>query len=302
MKKFLLLTWTVLVLLRGQALGASDPVGPGHPVGPVKLAVTIDDIPANGDLIAGVSHMDIVRGIVKALKDNGARRTYGFANHFEGLEDVAKAWLAAGNPLGNHTYDHLDLGEVGGQAYIANIQKMNEELETLASFSPLISRRFVFRYPYLQEGKTLEQRDALRNYLFDNHYRIAEVTVDYEDLAWNAAYLRCMRQHDDKSICWLKKHVTDVAERGLRRSRALSRLLFGRDIAQIILLHDSAFNAHVLDGVLKDLRAKHVKLITLDQALADPAYKINPNRGFPIGLTFLEQIAAVRNVDRSVRR
>ncbi len=299
MKKWLFALWPVLAVLCAPAFGASDPLGPEQLLARMKVAVTIDDIPANGDLVPGVSRMDIVRGVIKALKDNRVEKTYGFANHFTGLEDVAKEWLAAGNPLGNHTYDHLDLGEVSAGDYIANIEKMDQALQTLAPFSPLISQRHVFRYPYLQEGKTIAARDAVRNYLFDNHYRIAEVTIDYEDWAWNAAYLRCLKQHDDRSIGWLRDHVVDVAERNLRRARGLSRVLFGRDIAQILLLHDSAFNALMLNTVLKDFRMRGVRLITLDQALADPAYRINPNRGFPIGLTFLEQLADRNRVDIS---
>jgi peptidoglycan/xylan/chitin deacetylase (PgdA/CDA1 family) len=296
MKKLLLAFWPALFVFCA-ALGAPDPLGPQHPLAPMKLAVTIDDIPANGDLIPPTTRMGIVRSVLAALRNNGVKQSYGFANHFDGMEDVAKEWLAAGYPLGNHTYDHLDLGNVSPEVYIANIEKMDQALATLAPFSTLISHRHVFRYPFLQEGETLAKRDAVRSYLVRNNYRIAEVTVDYEDWVWNAAYLRCLRQHDDKSIVWLKEHVVDAAERNLRRSRALSRKVLGKDIAQILLLHDSAFNAVMFDEVLKDFRARGVQLITVDQALADPAYKINPNRGFPFGLTFLEQLAAAHNVD-----
>jgi peptidoglycan/xylan/chitin deacetylase (PgdA/CDA1 family) len=263
----------------------------------MKIAVTIDDIPATGDLPPGVSRSDITRGIIEALKDNGISGTYGFANHFAGLDDVAKLWLSSGNPLGNHTYDHLDLGTVSVQRYVANVALMNQKLEDLKPFSSLIAHRFFFRFPFLEEGKTLEERDAVRAYLFANGYKIAEVTIDYEDWNWNAAYVRCERQRDYKSVAWLKDHVTEAAERNLRRSRALSELLFHRNIAQILLLHNNAFTAQVLDRVLRDLRLQRVKFITLEQALSDPAYRVNPNKGFPIGLTFLEQIAAARSVD-----
>jgi len=263
----------------------------------MKVAITIDDIPANGDLLPGVNRMDIVNGVLRALTENRAGPVYGFANHFMGLEDVAKAWLAAGFPLGNHTYDHLDLSQVSAEDYIANIKKMDQALAALASFSPLINQRNVFRFPYLQEGETLKKRDEVRNYLFSNHYKIAEATIDYMDWAWSAAYSRCVKQHDDKSIGWLKEHVRDNAERNLRRSRVLARILFGRDIGQIIVLHNSAFNALVLDPVLSDMRAHGVKLITLKEALADPVYTINPNAGFRTGWTFLDQIAVTKHLD-----
>ncbi len=72
--------------------------------------------------------------------------------------------------------------------------------------------------------------------------------------------------------------------------------MFHRDIAQILLVHDGVFDALMLDTILKDLRAKGVSLVTLDRALADPVYSVNPNRAFAIGLTFLEQTAEARNM------
>jgi hypothetical protein len=46
----------------------------------MRVAVTVDDLPAHGDLLPGVSRMDLTRGVLKALKDNGLTQVYGFAN------------------------------------------------------------------------------------------------------------------------------------------------------------------------------------------------------------------------------
>lgn len=169
-------------------------------------------------------------------------------------------------------------------------------LKPLSPVSPLVQQRRVYRYPYLAEGNTLEKREAVRSYLLKNDYRIAEVTIDYDDWAWNAAYIRCVTQHDSKSIAWLKAHIADDAERRLRESKAEAKLLFGRDVAQILLVHDGVFDAVMLNTILRGFRSQGVKFITLDQALADPAYKIDPGRPYDGGLTFLEQIAEVRKV------
>ena len=50
----------MLVLMCGTVLGASDPVGPEHPLAPMKVAATIDDIAAHGDLLPRVTRTDIV--------------------------------------------------------------------------------------------------------------------------------------------------------------------------------------------------------------------------------------------------
>jgi hypothetical protein len=53
--------------------------------------------------------------------------------------------------------------------------------------------------------------------------------------------------------------------------------LFHRNIPQILLIHIGVIDAVTLDTILKNFRAHHVKFITLDEALADRIYNINPN-------------------------
>jgi len=100
---------------------------------------------------------------------------------------VLKAWVDGGNYLGNHTYSHLDLAKVTAEQFIADIEKMDRVLRSLASPAPIVK---MFRYPYLSEGDTLEKRNKVRDYLNSKGYRIAQVTVDFADWAWTDAYMR----------------------------------------------------------------------------------------------------------------
>ena len=104
-------------------------------------------------------------------------------------------------------------------------------------------------------------------------------------------------RHDEQSIAWLKLHIVEEAERTVRVSNTLARLLFGRDIAHILLIHAGAFDAVMLDTILKAFRAKGVSFVTLDEALTDPVYQIDPKYTFEGGRGFLEQIVEARSVD-----
>jgi hypothetical protein len=53
----------------------------------------------------------------------------------------------------------------------------------------------------------------------------------------------------------------------------------------------------MLKTILKRWRAEGVKFVTLDEALKDPVNKIDPNRTFDAGRTFLEQVARDEDVD-----
>jgi peptidoglycan-N-acetylglucosamine deacetylase len=123
------------------------------------------------------------------------------------------------------------------------------------------------------------------------------VTVDYLDWTWNDAYKRCRIQNDQKSIEWLTQHVNEAADRYLNNSVRLARKVFGRDVDQILLVHIGAFDALTLDGLLQHWRSEGVKLIPLEEAITDPAYRTNPNLAYDGELTFLEQVGEARDMD-----
>jgi len=265
------------------------------PLGPVRIALTIDDWPETGDTPDNVSRTAIAAKIIEVLKANHVA-AYGFANglfmDYDPTEiAILKMWVAAGYPLGNHTYRHSNLNQVGAKAFLDDIEKEDNLLATIEDSAAGLRRRRVFRYPYLEEGDTLEKRNQVRSYLEKRGYRLAEVTTDYFDWAWNDAYNRCLNQHDAASMEWLKSHVFDGADRHVRGANAVSEHLFNRRIPQILLIHVAVFNSITLDSIIKRWKAEGVQFVSLDDALADPAYRINPNHAYSGGLTFLDEIA-----------
>jgi peptidoglycan-N-acetylglucosamine deacetylase len=267
-----------------------------------RVAITIDDIPEHGDMPPGMTRANIATALIKVLRNNHVDQVFGFTNGYFMKWDPAefeiyKTWLSAGIPLGNHTWNHPNLNTVGAKAFIADIAKQDRLLATLSGFSPLIKERFMFRYPYLDEGDTLKKRNEVRAYLARQGYQIAEVTTDYYDWAWTDAYTRCLSARDQKSIDWMKASIGESADQHLRASDEISMRLFGHRIPHILLMHDGSFDVLTLDGILKHWRAEGVQFISLKEALADPVYAINPNYAYKDGMNLLEQIAAARHVD-----
>jgi peptidoglycan-N-acetylglucosamine deacetylase len=158
----------------GAEAGAAPPSL--QPPSPPSVAITIDDIPDHGDLTEGVTPRDISVEVIKALRQNGVTNAYGFTNGTFMEEDpreleILKLWLNAGYPLGNHTFHHPDLTKTSARTFIADIARQDRLLRTLTSSSPLIAERLRFRYPYLNEGNTLQKRDTVRAYLIKHGYR-----------------------------------------------------------------------------------------------------------------------------------
>jgi peptidoglycan/xylan/chitin deacetylase (PgdA/CDA1 family) len=149
--------------------------------------------------------------------------SFGFINA-RGLErspDGARAlqvWIGSGNPLGNHTYSHLDLTKNSAEDFEKEILRNEPVLELLTPPKAKSDWHWL-RYPYLHEGDTLEKRRAVREFLRANNYQVAQTTLDWEDYLWNSAHARCLDKDDAASIEWLRGSYLSEAERWIRVQR-----------------------------------------------------------------------------------
>src|ERR1700728_2130212 len=191
-------TWAFLLMLCGVCTAQ-------------KLAITFDDLPRNGELPPGVTQAETARNAVEILKKRHVPPVYGFINakKLEGSPDGAEAlklWAAA-EPVGNHTYAHMDLEQNTAEAFEREIEENEPTLELLQSKDTW----HWLRYPYLHEGDTVEQRRAVRDYLKAHGNRIAQVSLDWEDSLWNFAYARCVTKKYTKSMEWLRSSYLSTA-------------------------------------------------------------------------------------------
>jgi len=205
---------------------------------------------------------------------------------------VLELWRAAGHPLGNHTYSHIDLHANTPEAFAQDVAENEPALRSLMTDE---SWRWL-RYPYLREGDSLEKRRAVRRSLAEQRYRIAQVTMSFDDYAYNDPYARCVAKNDTAGVEWLKQSYLRRAEQSIAASQETAKRLYGRDISHVMLLHVGAFQTVMLPKLLELLEARGFRLVTLPQAQSDPAYLDDPDRGFPSGITLLDQMAAVKGV------
>src|SRR5579863_1029347 len=234
--------------------------------GAQKLAITFDDLPVNGDLPPRITRAETTKNVLAILKRRHVPPVYGFVNakKLEGSADGAEAlklWAAA-EPFGNHTYAHMDLEQNTAEAYEREIEENEPVLELLDGKADW----HWFRYPYLHEGDTVEKRRAVRAYLKARGYRIAQVTLDWEDYMWDFAYARCAAKNDAKAIEWLRSSYLSTASEFLDLGRAQAKLIYGHDINYVLLMHLGAFSSTIMPDALDLLKKKGFKLVTLEEA------------------------------------
>jgi peptidoglycan/xylan/chitin deacetylase (PgdA/CDA1 family) len=285
----------VVALLALPASGADAPR--------LKIALTFDDLPTNGSLAPGAKASDNTAATMRVLKKHRIPPSYGFINarQLERNPDGAVAlqtWVKAGHPLANHTYTHLDFSKVTVEEFQREILRNEPALALLmppGSFRGAHDWRW-FRYPFLHEGDTVEKRRAVRAFLAASGYRIAQVTIDFEDYLWNGAHARCVAKQDEAAIRWLRESYVQAATEFTRLQVGMSREVFGRDIHHVMLLHLGSFSPHILPDLFAVLKQEGFDIVTLEEAQSDPVYAQDPDIGEAGGRTHTHMTMQARGI------
>lgn len=265
--------------------------------GAQQIAITFDDLPAHGPLPPGETRLEVANRVIHALQRAKVPPTYGFVNGVHTQEQpetigVLGAWVAAGNPLGNHTWSHMNLNQNALDAFEGDVTRNEQLLETEMKTGDW----HWFRFPFLAEGDTPEKKMGVRAYLAQHGYRVAGVTMSFGDYEWNEPYARCREKNDDKAIAWLETSYLHAADDNIRFEHQLSTQLYGHDIPYVLLMHIGAFDARMLPRLLELYQRRRFSFVSLEQAEQDPFYRYDVDPKLIPGPDMLEQAAAEKHL------
>jgi peptidoglycan-N-acetylglucosamine deacetylase len=274
------------------ALIATIAVAPGQ-----QLAFTWDDLPAHSSLPPGETRVNIARQIISAMKAADLPPVYGFMNGAKTEREplsapVLQEWRDAGLPLGNHTWSHMNLNQSSLADWEADVLKNEAPLESYMKNGDW----HWFRYPFLAEGDTPDKRNAARAFLAQHRYKIAAVTMDFSDWAYNEPYARCVAKGDTVAVEQLAASYLAAADSAIANARAMSKQLYGRDIPYVLLMHVGALDARMLRQLLKLYRDRGFRFIRLEDAEKDPFYNNDLDLSLPAVPDMLEEAMHQRNL------
>jgi len=264
-----------------------------HPV----VALTFDDLPAAGSLPPGMNRTKIATALSAELKAMHLEGTYGFVNaaKMESDPEAQQAlhiWVDAGMNVGSHTWSHISLTDNPATAFEDEIARNEPALE---AYGQTRDWRW-FRYPFLWEGDTLDKRHAVRAYLAEHGYRVAQVSLDFEDYAWNDPYARCVAKGDTAAIAWLKETYLSTATEYIRLGREEQRIALGHEIPDVLLLHETAFTTLMLPQLAELLRSQGFRFAGLAEVERNPAYAQDPDAALKYGGTLPDQFMDSRHL------
>jgi peptidoglycan-N-acetylglucosamine deacetylase len=262
------------------------------------VVVTVDDLPgalpgndfALGDL---KTLQKINRGIPAILKMHHAWAV-GFVNERklqvwgerDARAEMLQIWLDAGLALGNHTYEHTDFNTTTLQKF--EDETIRGEAVTRVLMKASGQTEKYFRHPYLNTGPTVETKNAFEQFLKDRNYVIAPVTIEDGDYVFNDVLAQATEKKDKKLESKAKQAYLDYVDTVFDYFEKDSLADFNREVPQVFLIHDNQINLECLDAVLTKLEKRGYKFISLDQALADPAYA-TPDLYVGEGMSWLDK-------------
>lgn len=285
-----LLSITAALTIALAALHAQAPAGR-------RVAITIDDGPVVNEMSDLGNFQRITNGLIGSFQAEKVPVTI-FINERQlnvpGQRDaraaVVEQWLNAGFEVGNHSYSHQSASKVPVEQFQDDVVK--GEVITRALLEQRGKQLVWLRYPYLHSGATAEAHQAIVDFLEKRKYRHAPVTVDYADYTFAGAYTRELRRGNIDVAERIKHAYLDQVDVGFNYAERYSKELYGREIAQILLIHCNELNAMSLRDSIARMRNRGYAFISLDEAMQDPAYE-RPDTFAGPGGSWLSRTATV---------
>jgi peptidoglycan/xylan/chitin deacetylase (PgdA/CDA1 family) len=245
-----------------------------------QVAVTIDDLPAGmADRMPAADITAMTAKLLGTLRDQKIP-VVGFVNEKKlyktgEVDERIKAlqmWLDYGFELGNHTFSHASLNQVGLKAWEDDVIQGESVIRLL--LAPRKMKLRYFRHPYLDTGRDLLTRRQAEAFLVERGYRIAPITLDGWDWMFAGLYEDAKKRNDAALQQQIVKEYLAYHDAVFAYTEQLSVKVVGYEPKQILLLHASNLEADHIGELLDVLRKRGYRFIPLEDALGDTAYSL----------------------------
>jgi peptidoglycan/xylan/chitin deacetylase (PgdA/CDA1 family) len=272
-----------------------------------SVAFTFDDLPIAGVLPRDIaSSGELTRKLLAGIAAHHVP-TIGFVNEdklnaADGAVDpqrveLLRRWLDAGIELGNHSYSHADLHTTPLDVFEADVLKGERVTRPLMEQRGLTPR--FFRHPFLHTGRDLEKRKQFESFLAAHGYRVAPVTIDNDEYVFAGAYDRSLAHGDAAAAREIADAYVPYMKRKVEFFERNSQELFGRHIAQILLIHANMLNADRFGELATMFEQGGYRFITLDRALEDEAYRSPDTFVGTSGITWIHRWALTKGMPKT---
>lgn len=202
--------------------------------------------------------------------------------------EIVRLWRDAGMEIGVGGYKHIWFYDTPYDEYVANVEKNERVVKQILAEKNLPLR--YFSYPFLNTGKTTEDKNRFEAWLQARGLRSIPYTIDNQEWVYSYAYDMARKDNDINTMKQIRAEFVDYMTKMFEHYEAYSQEMFGRDIAQTMVLTPSRLVADSSDELFGMIERRGYKFVSMDEALKDEAYKTPENfTGSKSGISWFER-------------
>lgn len=241
-----------------------------------RIALTFDDAPrSDGGFFGGEER---TRRLIQELKQAGVEEAMFFVktSHIRSESDRKRLrqYTGAGHRLANHSHSHLWLNRTESNEYIADISEASKILANFDHYDPF------YRFPFLDEGRTPEKRDAVREALSKLGLAHGYVTVDNYDWYLAGRVKTAVRDGLKVDRVALRQVYLDHILESVAFYDEIAIDVLGRSPKHVLLLHENDLAALFIGDLVRALREAGWEIIGAREAYTDPIAEVLPETLF----------------------
>jgi len=208
---------------------------------------------------------------------------------------VLEDWVREGHTLGNNTYSYVDFNEVTVRDFLAHVADGQKYLRRVTKVERPLDR--YLRFPLLHEGNTGSKKKDVAKRLYGGGYLIAPATVIPTDYEFNHVYHDVTAADDADLMDQFKALYLEHLSACLDYAEEQSEIVFDRQIKHILRLHLGIATAILIEDTLDLLEKRGFEFVSMEEALKDPAYETEEMYVGPLGLSFIDRVAATQGLE-----
>ncbi|MCE6990876.1 polysaccharide deacetylase family protein [Dyadobacter sp. CY323] len=240
-----------------------------------SVSITIDDVPnvrlfqEDGYSSKLLSKLDSLKiPVAIFVNEHNLRQTKPFDKN----KNLLKTWLSKDFVTpGNHSYSHPNYGEIGFEAFSGDVLKGETLTKEILKGSG--KKLDYFRFPFNAMGKDSVAHLKMQEFLVSKNYKNTPFTVESEDWLFTQLYEKALKSGDKKRAMEIGNQYVKLSLDRFAHFDSVSVVNFQRPVKQIYLCHDNRLNTDFLPVLVQKLKEQGYQMISLADAMQDPAYQ-----------------------------
>lgn len=201
--------------------------------------------------------------------------------------NIARLWRDAGFEIGIGNFKHVWFYNTPFDEYVAGVEK-NEAVARKILAEKNLPLRY-FSYPYLNTGKNAEERSRFESWLNSRGITPVKYTIDNQEWMFSYAYDMARNDNDISTMTEIRIEFIKYMSKMFDHFEAYSAEMFGRDIAQTMVLTPSRLVTDSADELFGMIEKRGYKFVSMDEALKDEAYQTPENFYGESGISWFER-------------